>query len=159
MKLHPALVPALVLAGALALMGCKTQPEATPTTRPVGSTSPAPLPTAAELIGLIDEATHIEAHSGEWEETTWSKTLTEADIANLRAGIGEATEISAEVPRCTPSVVVTLHQQQQPLATLGAFCDQGELSGPIRFEIGETAGSFTPADIATLGVALRPPVP
>jgi hypothetical protein len=151
-----------MLAGALALTGCKTEstPRPTPAETPSAAhatTSPAALPTATKLRELLGEATRVEARSGEWEEATWSKTLTEAEVAQLIAGVGEATEITTTVPRCPPTVVVTLHGPEQPLATLGAFCEQGSVTGPIRFDIGGTSGSFTPEDIAEVGAALQPP--
>ncbi len=156
------LVGVLALAGVSALAGCTTKPTSgshpadNPANQSAGSRTE--LPTAAELIAPIDEATHVEAESGEWEETTWSKTLTEAGIANLAAGIGEATEITTMVPRCTPSVVVTIHRPQARRATFGAFCDQGSLTGPIRFDIDGVMGSFTPEDIAKVSAALEAPV-
>jgi len=168
----------LALTCVLALTGCeeaqKTAPlplEAqqaqTPTKAPPAqqATTSQPskalpkLPSAAELIALIDRATRIEAKSGKWsEQPEWSKDLTKADIANLKAGIGEATKLSAMIPRCVPSVVVTLYQQKNELATLGAFCDRGSLTGPIRFDINKVMGSFIPQDLTKVGAALKSPV-
>jgi hypothetical protein len=122
------------------------------------SKAPSKLPTAAELTALIDKATRIEAESGKLEKRKWSKDLTKEDIANLRAGIGEAKKISGSVPRCVPTVVVRLYQEKQVLATLGAFCDRGALTGPIRFDINKTMGSFTPQDLAKVGAALESPI-
>ena len=174
MSLHTS----LALACALALTGCKKEPEASqprtaqsapaPTKAPPkaapqpAASQPTPaaptLPTAAELLALIDKATRIEAKSGVMQKPEWSKDLTKEDIASLKAGIGEATEFSRSLPRCLPTVVATLYQQDKVLATLGAFCDRGTFTGPVRFDINTTKGRFTPQDVAKIGAALESPV-
>jgi len=121
------------------------------------SKAPSRLPTAVELTALLDKATRIEARSGIGEKPTWSKDLTKADIADLEAGIGEATGISATIPRCAPTVIVTLYQQKKKLAELAilAGCNP---AGPIRFDIDKTKGCFMPQDMAKVNAALEPPV-
>ncbi len=112
------------------------------------------LPSAAYLAALLDQATRVHAQSGGWEEEQWSKDLSAESMAMLRAGIGEAQEIVSALPRCLPTVQLTLYRQEEVLATLGAFCDSGSYAGPIRFAIGEVVGSFTPEDIAKVGAAI-----
>jgi hypothetical protein len=163
MNLHTS----LALACVLALTGCKkeprtspqppkAQPAKTPTRAAKAPAKASPkLPTAAELIALIDKATRIEAKSAKWKKKKWSKDLTKADIANLKAGIGEAKKISGSIPRCAPSVVVILYQQKKELATLGLLCGR---TGTMRFDINKTLGSFIPQDKAKVNAALKSPV-
>jgi len=174
MKLHTP----LALFCVLALTGCNTEPSTPPqppAAQPAETTTKAPdapaesatadqpseaqpgLPSAAELAVMFDKATRIEARSGSLEEQKWSRELTAAEIAVLKAGIGQATDLSPSVPRCLPTVLATLYQQEQELVTLGAFCDRGSITGRIRFEIGETMGSFVPADLAKIDAALKSP--
>lgn len=168
----------LALACVLAFAGCKkeqqTSPPASPqppaaqkapvkpAAAPPTATSPAPkatpkLPTAAELTALIDRATRIEAKSGAMQKPKWSKDLPPEDVANLKAGIGEAT-FSTGAPRCLPSVIVTLYEKEQVLATLGGFCASGNPTGLMRFDINNTTGSLTVQDIARVNAALESPV-
>ena len=109
-------------------------------------------------ITMIHKATRIEASSGKLVKPPWSKELTAADVADLKAGIGEATKILGSLPRCIPSVVVTLFRQLETLGTLGAFCNRGVFTGPISFHVNKTKGCFLPQDIAKVGAALRSPV-
>jgi len=117
---------------------------------------PSKLPTAAELTALINKATRIEAKSGIGEKLKWSKDLTKADIANLKVGIGEATKISATIPRCAPTVLVTLYQQKKELAELAILAGCSP-TGPIRFDINKTRGVFMPQDMPKVNAALKPP--
>lgn len=112
------------------------------------------IPTAAELIALIDKATRIEAKSGKMEKREWSKDLTKEDIASLKAGIGDA-ELSAGAPRCIPTVDVIIYQEQQELAKLGGFCST---KGPMRFDYKGIIGSLIPRDHAKINAALESPV-
>ncbi len=115
------------------------------------------VPTAAELVALIEKATRIEAKSASGQKPTWSKDLTKADIAKLKAGIGKA-EISPYPPRCLPTVIVILYEQNKELAKLGAFCDGDKVSTLMRYDIGKTIGSLTPQDIEKVSAALESPV-
>jgi hypothetical protein len=154
MNLHTSLALACVLA--LTPQLPKAQPAKTPTRAAKAPAKASPkLPTAAELIALIDKATRIEAKSAKWKKKKWSKDLTKADIANLKAGIGEAKKISRSIPRCAPLVVVILYQQKKELATLGLLCGR---TGPMRFDINKTLGSFIPQDKAKVNAALKSPV-
>lgn len=162
----------LALACVLALAGCKKEQQTSPPApaqqapaarqapaapAPASRPSRATLPTAAELAALIDRATRIEAKSGVMEKPKWSKDLPPEDIANLKAGIGEA-KFDTGAPRCLPSVIVTLYEKEQVLATLGGFCSSGNPTGLMRFEINNTIGSLTVQDIAKVNAALESPV-
>jgi len=120
------------------------------------SKAPSKLPTAAELTALINKATRIEAKSGIGEKPAWSKDLTKADIASLKAGIGKATEITKTIPRCAPTVLMTLYQQKKELAEFAILAGCGP-KGPIRFHIDKTVGCFMPKDMAKVNAALKPP--
>ena len=124
---------------------------------PALADQPAKVPTAAELAALIDKATRIEAKSAPGEIPTWSKDLTKADIANLKAGIGDA-ELSPGAPRCLPTVIVVLYQEKKEVARLGAFCDRGRLDPLMRFDMGKTIGSLEAQDIKKVSAALESPV-
>lgn len=157
----------LALACLFTFTGCKQEPKTSAqlpakqatATQVVSQPSKTPpkLPTAAQLTALIDQATRIEAKSGSGQEPTWSKDLTKEDIANLKAGIGEA-KFSAAAPRCLPTVTVTLYRQDKELATLGGFCGGDNPKGLMRFDIDGTTGSLTSQDSAKVNTALESPV-
>ena len=70
-------------------------------------------------------------------------------------GIGASSPVDGSVPRCLPTVSVTLYDGDDEVGSIGAFCGE---KGPMRYALGGRKGSFEAADPAKVDEALMSPV-